>query len=255
MLQLELVDEYLPIIPILKRTKMNRQYIEGKAVREYTDRFDCTEAIKRIRPTVNFEDLEIDYSFSSKGFGTLLSKMKDRMTAGDRLSGQFVAAEIDAIEEFYAKRLKMPTKKAKKKAKKKILQRKVKGKILKSDYYTMDDRIADYYWRKDNDIEDDYDPNEVINYKGTTYRRSEADEIETAEELKSIGIDLGMRQLSKSTRKVVKRKNKKNKKAMNKSKKENKLRKSYMKQFSDGRYETFKSFKKDVGDWMSRGKL
>ena len=180
--------------------------------------------------------------------------MKEKFASSNRLSSQYVTAEIDAIEEFYAKRLKMPTKKAKKKAKKKILKRNLRE-MRKNDYYTMDDRIADYYWRKDNDIEDDYDPNEVIQYKGTTYRRSEADELEVAEELKEIGIDLGMKQLSKSTRKVVKRKNKKNKKATKKDKKEEKLRKSYMKTFSDGRYETFKAFKKNVGDWMSRGKL
>jgi hypothetical protein len=127
--------------------------------------------------------------------------------------------------------------------------------MIKSEYYTMDDRIEDYYWRKDNDLDADYDPEEVINYKGTTYKRSEADEIETAEELKSIGIDLGIRQLSKGTRKVVRRKNKKNKKAIKKKKKEEKFRKDYMKRFSDGRYETFRTFKNEVGDWVSGGRI
>lgn len=250
MLQLELVNEYLPIIPILKRTKLNRQYIEGNAVREYTDKFDATEAIAKIVPTKNFEDLKISFGFSSKGFEALIDKM--RIASNDStLSSRYVTAEIDAIEEFYKKRLKLSNKDAKKKAKKKILKRK----MAKTESYTMDDMVEDYYWRKDNRIDDSYDPNEVINYKGTTYRRSEAEELETAEFLKELGIDLGMRQLSKKTRKVVKRKKQKEKKKVKKSKKEKKIRKSYMKSLSDGKYETFNSFKKEVGTWVSRGKL
>lgn len=245
MLQLEMVKEYLPIIPELKKTKKNRRFIEYGASREYSEKFDTSKLTERMIDEYPERKLKIDFEFSKKGFGTLLDKMKSNLARDE--SGKMIAAELDVVEEFYRARVRRPTKKQKRKIKKKILKR--KNNFLKTDYYSMDDRIADYYWRKDNHIDDSYDPNEVINYKGTTYKRSQAEEIEVAEQLKEIGIDLGLRQLSKKTRKIVKRKNKKNKKAAKRKKNEKKMAKSYMKMFSGGKYKTFENFQNEVREF------
>ena len=244
LLQLEMVKEYLPILPVLRRTKKNRRFIDGNESREYTEKADMREAIKAIK-VKEFDSLKIDFGFTKKIQDGLMDKIKDNLLKDK--SGRMVAAELDTIEAFYQARVRRPTKKQKKKMKKKILKR--RNNFNQEEYYSMDQRIDDYYWRKDNNIDDSYDPNEVINYKGTTYRRSEADEIEVADQLKELGIDLGMRQLSKHTRKVVKRKNKKLKKSSKTKKKEEKMRKTYMKMFSDGKYQTFKDFENEVRDF------
>ena len=184
--------------------------------------------------------------------GVKIHKNKSKMFEGRTVFGggmkEKLAADIDTIEKFYKHKTKHPTRLSKKAMKRRVKQQK----ILDADYISLDDRIKEYYRKKDSCVYDDYDPSEIIYYKGSGLAKSEAEELEVYDFLRGLGFAMGKKSLSKKSRKVVRRNEKKNKKGSKRNKKEVKLREKYMSQFGNGQYQTFEDFEKAATDFVYR---
>ena len=248
LIQLGLVKHYLPPIPVLKKTKKNRRYIVGKESRMFNDTYDATANIERIKPTIPVHKLDIDFGVSKKP-DKYLHRALNQID-----NPKYIAAELDVINQFYSEKQKAGKlgKFNKKRHKKMVKKLKKKTRSRHTGYVTIDDRIKKYYKYKDYGI--DYDMgNEFVSYKGTAYRISEAEEIEVSETLRSLGINLGNRILSKGARKVIRAREKEISKSKKKNKKANAARKKYMKEFTKGHYQTFRHFENELRLFSKKG--
>ena len=176
------------------------------------------------------------HSFEQEGNGKFLPIV---YVSGDKFFGlkytldpnrESVAMGIDAIQEFYRKRSGNPVRLSKKALKRRIRKRQ----FLKNDYVPIEQREKDYYRKVDARewADECYDPNEVVDYKGTFVKVDEAEELEVRTLLKQAGFKMGLGKLSKKARKVVTRSEKKRKKEKKKEKKKGALSQKYLKQFA-----------------------
>ena len=244
MLLMGLVKEYVPVIPQLKKTKFNKRYIEGGASREYVDH-------GLIRDMVLETDLTND-DIPEVEVGTKIHKNKgklfeDKFTFGGGIKEK-LSADIETIEMYYKQKTNHPTRLSKKAMKRRIKQQKA----FDDAYVSLEKRFKEYYRKKDDEIYDDYDPKQIIYYKGSAISASEAEELEVYDVLRGLGFNMGKKSLGKKSRKIIRKNERKEKKANKKNKKEVKLRKKYMAQFGDGNYSTFEDFERAATDFVYR---
>ena len=227
-----MVEDYIPkFCPELKKNKKTKPYIEGKP--RDLPRYENVFVRKLNIP----EDVRISFSMKE-------SKNLKHVIQSDMIRDQ-LNQELDMIDAFYKKKVKHPTSLTKKEQRKRILaERYIKEEKLpfKKRYEQYLERVLMKEW-----VEDEIDPDAIIHYKQIEIGAEEADELETFEALRELGINISTKSLGKKARKVVRKDKEQEKKSKKKGKKEKKLlRDKYMESFADGRYETFDDFERSV---------
>jgi hypothetical protein len=241
MMLMGMVKEYIPVVPELKKTKFNKRYIDGKVSREFVDYDLLRNSVVEIPEDAPLPEVVVGVKVH-KNKGKLF---EDKVTFGGGIKEK-LSADIDTIEQYYKHKVAHPTRLSKKAQKRRIKQQK----LFDTDYVCLDERIKEYYYKKDAGIYDDYDPKAIMYYKGSGIAVAEAEELEVYEFLKGLGFNMGKKSLGKKSRKIVRRNERKDKKARKKNKKEVKLRKKYMAQFGNGEYQTFGDFEKAATDFV-----
>ena len=243
--QLGLISEYIPVIPTLRRTKINKLYIEKGLPRVQTDTFDTSYI--EVPSIEDVEEPDVEFSLKDKDEDKIFDK------SIKSVSRDAVARDIDMIEKFYKSKVKHPTRLSKKAHKERIL----KHRFLVEDYVPIKNLEEEYYRRKDLEEFEVVDPEDVVYYKGVTIGKLEAEELEARDILNSIGFKLGINALGKKSRKVIKKAKKKNKKEKKKKKKEAKMSKKYLDSFGNGSVQTFDEYQNAmlnlVYDKLNRG--
>jgi hypothetical protein len=225
-----LVSEYIPFCPELRRTKKNQWFWK------YGMPLGSKIEVEFKLPPYKISKVNtVDFSYKkSKEAYLYRSDIEDDIT--DKIQD-----ELKIIGEFYRGRIKSPTKLSKKAQRRRMLAQKYRkdpneGKsITKRMEEFLDKKFYNIY-DEDEEKEDAY-----IYYKDTIISANEAEEIEAYELLKSLGIKVSRKNLSKKSRKVVKRK-----KIKFGKKKKKKGKKKYMDSFTDGRYNSYEEFEREM---------
>ena len=236
-IQLGLVKEYIPVVPVLRKTKANKPYIEKNLPRVDKERFD----------TSIYESPKVDPKRVVKiTFG--LKDRKSKVFSGftSDLNREQIVQNIETIEKWYQNKTKHPTKLSKKAQKRRIMR----SRFLKEDYVPFEQRL-DEYWEKVDMGPSTADKDTIINYKGVCLNEVEAEEIEARDALRAIGLKIGVKMLSKKSRKIVKKSKEKKKKESKKKKNNSKLKRKYLDSFGVGEHETFSDFERSVQSFVA----
>lgn len=238
--QLGMVKDYIPKIPVLRKVNKTKMYIDTNMPRT----FDSTVSVDH--SWITERDMEqkahVSFSMSSDSESEFIELRK----GGDGRR-RAIAEEISVIEEWYRNKSDRVTKLSKKARKRQMKKRKLAN---VRDEMTAEQRIREYYKKKDAGVYSDYDPEALVNYKGTTFTREQKEEYEAYDLLRLYGFTLGKKNLSKSVRKIVRRKEKKASKVSKKEAKAANLRKKYLNRFTNGEYNTFSDFEKEVHSFI-----
>lgn len=234
--QIGLVKEYVPFCPELRKIRKNRKYIKEGMPREAatTMNFHCNPD-----PFPIPKDVEVQFSFKvPKGQRVELNNIHEfNMTAK-------ISNELSLIDEFYRGTAK-PMRMSKKQQRKRILHKMYKEDPDMDRSFTK--RYKEYQEKKmlEEYVEDEEPANTVHYYKGISLTREQEEEIEVIDYLDSIGVQVNERHMSKSSRKII-RKRDFNTTKKKKKKGKHKKRPSYMKKFASGEYKTFADFEKEM---------
>ena len=234
--QVGLMKDYLPAIPKLKKTRYNYKYMkEGVSGFDKTH-FDNT--IGKPLPEPDTDRIKIKVKFSKKTEDIFTSKYEASQVREE------LGVGLEDIRKYYHLKKGKPIKLSKQALKRRI----DKEKELDTEEYTATALIKEYYRRLDSKDFDYDDPNQLFEYKRAFIRRSEIEELQVYELLKSCGIGVS-KTLSKKSRRLVepKKKDKKLKKAEKKAKKkEKKMQEKIMESFRTNNYETFDQFTNEI---------
>ena len=239
--QLGMIKDYIPVIPVLRKIKQTKLYIDTNTPHVFDDQIEQDHSHIVERDT----DKKVRVSFSMKIDGE--SEFDSLRKGGNEGIRNAIAEEISMIEQWYRNNTNRVTKMSKKARRRQIKKQKI---ARKHDEMTATDKINEYYRKKDLEIYSDFDPEALVNYKGTTMTCSQKEEYEAYEKLRGYGFTFGKKTLSKSVRKIVRRKEKKRKKIDKKEAKAAGLRKKYLNKFTDGEYNTFNDFEKEVHSFI-----
>ena len=235
-LAIGMVKEYIPFKPEIRNDKRNKPYIKGGEIwLNDKDEHETSYIESDISPIENPDiSLGID---NDKGISKLLGN--------NFIMRKKISQELDAIDKFYSGKVKHPTRMTKRAQKRKILMKK----YTKQSESPITDKLRDYDERlfMMYDVDED-DPDKVIMYKDVSINQEQADEIEADSALRNMGINLNRHSLSKKSRKVVRRNDKKKKK-----KSKNKTSDKWMKKFTNGEYDTFDEFERNMQELVSNG--
>jgi hypothetical protein len=235
--QLNMVKEYIPVYPTLRRIKTNMPYIKKNLPRptETVD-YHCKRYVVTQQPAYTYK---VDFCMKED---PETAKELDKMT--NKLDRRRVSEDIARIQNYYNRKVKHPVKMSKK-----ALKRRMKKKLQAADdYVPIKEALKKYYECKSlgTTLEEHDSEEAVMYYKGAVIKVEEYDEVATYDALRAIGIRLDKTALGKRARKVVLKRKKKQKKLEKVDKKRKKLSKKYMKEFTDGEYETFEDFQNSM---------
>lgn len=235
--KLNMVKEYIPVYPVLRRIKVNMPYIKKNIPRpKGRVEYHCQKTqIKQLEP------YECNVSFSLKENKKLAEQFDNKTRELDR---RRISEDIARIQNYYAKKISKPVKMSKK-----MMKRKMKKEQFTADeYIPIKDALKKYYEKKSlgYTLEEADSEEAIMYYKGTVVKVSEYDEVVTYDSLKELGLRLDRNVLGKRARKVVLKRKKKEKKLKKVGKKKKKLTDKYIKEFTNGDYDTFDEFQRSM---------
>lgn len=247
--QLGWVKEYIPLKPELRRIKRNRPYIKEGMYRQ-APKCEATKVPPYILDT---SKMYVNVKFRMKCKEDLDIQdlgLKDMDTVS------LISDELDMIDSFYMRKRTKPVRLSHKKQRKQILAERYKEARKKDSHDCFTYKYKQYVKKKllGDYVEDRVDPTVMRYYKDISLTQAELDEIEVIDYLKSIGVSLKRKQLSKKATKIIRRqqfdtsrgKKKKGKKGKKHKKGNRKVRSSYMKKFMNGKYHTFAQFEDEM---------
>lgn len=237
--QIGMVKDYVPsFCPKLKHNKKNRKYIDDGMPLETPCDYDFGLPVIPTNWKIP-KHVKLAFSFKPiKGMNPMKMDLNDSSDVANQISN-----EIDMINKFYTNRTK-PIKISKKDARKRML-REMYHKPKKGSFTA---KYKEYLHKKDfHEFDEEESPDKLVFYKGISLTKEQMDEMQMLDYLESIGLHVGMKHLSKGSRKLIRKKKLKESGGYKDGKKKkHKKSNSYMKKFAEGEYHTFSEFEKDM---------